>query len=602
MMKKISILAAVVAFLAMTSVSFAANTADVSVTSEPIAKATSCGKAGGFTLSFDVNTVFTVGDQIRFDLDENVTLCKNIDLVIGGYSAAGATVIPTTAGVFQTATSSSAITVSDATNSKLTIVPGASNTGMYFRLVGSAGSQRVSLYVLGDVNSTDGTAATFTGNDSADVLKISFLNGTDYSNGTSATEAYVYDVTKIDANKVGLDALTTALADTADNSMCINISDANFTASKVFANFDAVDDKYLFVPSNPQVAHIVGATTYTLEDSYKSRQTGNLVLPGTAVQGSTSTCNLIDNSANTSSDSTSGSYAPDYGFCATGDLHQYNNIVISNEDGFTLEGNIQVTYEILVNGESGANGVYWSGASFNSGHGATLKKAVTNASLNTFSGKAYKSNGTSEVLTFDTGVDCDVDDDSKATIVKATATASSMELTTGKYPYMTLDMPDMVIDSSEVSKGDVLSVKVTVESLPCGAIIDGETWEIGTFGCTATGTSYSQRYPYFGKTTGKYANVIIITNVSDNDGTATLTLYEEDGDIFTTTVSVGAHKLAVNLLGNLDWTATDKTGGGTVGDVRSYVECSADFSVDGTAMITNQTTGESIGYLPRQSN
>lgn len=595
-MKKISILAAVVAFLAMTSVSFAANTANVSVTSEPIAKATSCGKAGGFTLNFDVNTVFTVGDQIRFDLDENVTLCKDIDLVIGGYSAAGAAIIPFDASnEFKVATSSSAITVSDATNSELTIAKGASNTGMYFRLVGSAGSQRVSLYVLGDVNSTDGTAATFTSSDSADVLKISFLNGTDYSNGTSTSEAYVYDVTKIDSSLSGLAALTTELADTADNSMCINISDANFTASKVFANFDAVDDKYLFVPSNPQVAHIIGAATYTLEDSYKSRQTGNLVLPGTAVQGSTVTCALINNSMNVTSTN-----ANDYGFCTTGDLHQYNNIVISNEDGFSLEGDIQVTYELLVNGESGANGVYWSGASFPSGYGTTLKKAVTNTSGATFTGKAFKSNGTSEVVTFDTGVDCDVDDDSKATIVKATATASAMGLDNGTYAYMSLDMPDMVIDGSEVSEGDVLSVKVTVESLPCGAIIDGKTWTIGTFGCPATSTSYSQRYPYFGKSTGNYANVIIITNVGSTDGTASLTLYEEDGDIFTASVPVEAHKLAVNLLGNLTWTAKDSTGGGTLGDVRGYIECSADFSVDGAAMITNATTGESIGYLPRQ--
>ena len=90
--------------------------------------------------------------------------------------------------------------------------------------------------------------------------------------------------------------------------------------------------------------------------------------------------------------------------------------------------------------------------------------------------------------------------------------------------------------------------------------------------------------------------------IHDADGTATLTMYESDGDIATATVTLTPHGMVVNLVNNLDWTVTDSSGSGAIGDARSYIDLSATVNVDGTAMITNASTGESISYLPRQED
>ena len=83
MKKRISLFATVIAFFAMTAVSFAANTANINVTSEPIQYHALCDKAGGLTLSFDDGTRFASGDQITADLPLNVTLCHSMDFIIG---------------------------------------------------------------------------------------------------------------------------------------------------------------------------------------------------------------------------------------------------------------------------------------------------------------------------------------------------------------------------------------------------------------------------------------------------------------------------------------------------------------------------------------
>ena len=121
-MKKLSILTVVLAFLATTSLSFAAQNAEINVTSEPVPAGSICSKAGGFTISFDDGTVFTEGDVLTFDLDLGTTLCKNIDLIIGqtgdapasaaGNLGASVVGIPTLAGIYATG----AITSSDPTS------------------------------------------------------------------------------------------------------------------------------------------------------------------------------------------------------------------------------------------------------------------------------------------------------------------------------------------------------------------------------------------------------------------------------------------------------------------------------------------------------
>lgn len=588
-MRKLSTIIVAFAFLAVASMSYAAQTVGINVTSEPITSGSTCGKAGGFTLSFDHGTVLTEGDKITFDLDLNTTLCKDIDLIIAPYgNATTYTGIAAAAGAAMSTISNaaSAITATDLANDQFTMDVG-SDAGdtMYFRLKGSAGSARVTLYVLGTDTTTQDATFTFdalTAGDSSDVLIFKFLSGTDYATLDAAADISIYDV--VDSTP------TYATADTEANSLCIDISETS--AATINANFDSSDDIYTFVPSNPQVAHVVTGSTYSLYEA-KLRETGNIPLPEAGSQ--TETCAYIVN------DSESDTY-----WCDTGDTHNDNELIVETTSAYALDGDVQVTYEILVNGESGNNGVYWGSTSDSITTAVDTDPAavltVGAAATGALSFTAYESDGSTTVATLDSSPsDCEVDDANKAVILKGSAPAATLNLNGGLYNYFYLPIGNMVYDTSEIQEGDVVSVKVTIETLPCGTIIDGETWEIGTFGCVASSTSYTQRYPYFAKTTGSYANALIITNVGSNDGTAELTLYEEDGDIFTASVDVTAYGMVVDLVGNLTWTATAASAGsGTVGDARGWIDLSADFSVDGAAMITNASTGESIGYLPRQ--
>lgn len=584
-MKKLSLIAAVIAFVAMAGVSFAANTAGINVTSEPIANGVTCGKAGGFTVTFDNGTVFNVGDKITFDLDYGVTLCKNVDLLI---AASGAVGIDYPALI----DSATAIAATGTANEAITMTPGATiqstGGGVVFRLTGNDGSQRVTLEVLGDDATTaadgylDGTGAgslTFdasplipTGEAASAKFAISFLDGTAYT-GAPITGVFMDLATTTTVKDY------VALADVEANSICIDISD--YSGNTVNANFDSSQDKFTFVPSNPQIAHIVGGDSYSLL-THQKRETGFIPTPGTATQGSTITCDAIQNEE-------------DLGFCSTGNQHANNKLIIQSSSTFDATEEYIIELEIRVNGQAGANGIYWADGQVGTDGFATADAALANVLAGTaVPTSAYLADDTTATRGADT--DCDLDDAAKAVKLVTTATTGINLVSGDKYLY--IDMPSLLMDSAEVSDGDVVSVAFNVYTVPCGTILEG-TWEIGTVGCPATTTTTNQRYPYFAKGSGAYANAIIITNVGATDGVAQLTMYEDDGDMFTASVNVAAHDMFVDLVNNISWTAGPGVTG-TQGDAKAYIELSADFVVDGAAMITNAATGESIGYLPRQ--
>ena len=76
------VIASIFSIFVLVGAAYAANTATINVTSEPVRAGASCDKAGGITITFDRDTVLTDGDQITVDLTLNVTLCTDIDMVI----------------------------------------------------------------------------------------------------------------------------------------------------------------------------------------------------------------------------------------------------------------------------------------------------------------------------------------------------------------------------------------------------------------------------------------------------------------------------------------------------------------------------------------
>jgi hypothetical protein len=257
---KKTLLLALIAVFALTGMAFAENRVEVKVTSEPIQYHSTCDKAGGFTLEFDSDTTLAAGDQITIDVDFGVTLCRLIDLEI---SPNGSGTRWVTANI--PATSSPVIDAGAGATS--------TGAGVYFRLFGLPGSQRITLSVLGEV----GVDSLVVGPGVDDTLTIGFL-------GQKTNADFTQDGIWIEG---AVDDTYDVAATVADNTLCINVSQYDFNT--VNANMDSAGDKFTFIPSNPQVAHVVGAVSYTLIDCEKVA-TGNIELGSTAGQGGNDSC------------------------------------------------------------------------------------------------------------------------------------------------------------------------------------------------------------------------------------------------------------------------------------------------------------------------
>ena len=72
--KVFAVIAAMLSMFFLAGIAAAQDQVTVSVTSEPIQQGASCDKAGGFSLSFDSDTVIAAGDVITIDLDFGVVL------------------------------------------------------------------------------------------------------------------------------------------------------------------------------------------------------------------------------------------------------------------------------------------------------------------------------------------------------------------------------------------------------------------------------------------------------------------------------------------------------------------------------------------------
>jgi hypothetical protein len=103
-------------------------------------------------------------------------------------------------------------------------------------------------------------------------------------------------------------------------------------------------------------------------------------------------------------------------------------------------------------------------------------------------------------------------------------------------------------------------------------------------------------FPYLGKTDGAWWNGIAVTNLTDNDGTADVTLYE-GGDAFTGTIEVDANGTAVIDMVN-DLELTTAGGDGVMGNERAYAKVVTNgFTGSGFAMMAKESNGVSMGYL-----
>lgn len=634
MKRLFTILTVVACVFALAGVAFASNRVEVKVTSEPIQQYSPCDKAGGFSLQFDQNTQLVSGDQITIDLPLNVSLCKAIDLVIApgpvrydaavaaaapaantgwiGTGFSGLTSIPGTpspvAGFPYALTD--IIPIDDAGDapayrSHINAIQTGSANGLIFRVLGSVGSQRVTVYVLGV--SGDGTANqtnffTVAPDDAANgasTFTIRFLDQWTIPAAATVTGGIVTPTTapddpaeaayNFDYPGLWVDVLTDTeatanqktylkSASLGDNTFCINVS--NYNSETVNVSMDSRGDKYTFIPSNPQVAHILSAANVSYTNC-KGFKTGQIKLP-TDPQGNT--CSVDYETAG-------GAY------CTS--THSNNKVIFTSSTPF--DNTVRYKVQVQVLEPAGAYVGYEAVniVSNKRGSSSNVCDDVTGVGTLTTLGAREAYNATGAMIASPTVPStCTVSDTAKIkTLVSQTGTNLFPALSEN---VMYVNLPNFYFDNT-VAEGQTLTARVTVMKDPCGVIAQADVL-IGTFGCssTSTSTSTSLTFPYYTGIAASEAwwDGFVVTNLGATAGEVDITLYEADGDIATINdVQVGGYGIYVTLLSSVIDQMTQTAGTGTIGDSPCFIKASCNFSAAGFAMMGDGTQAQ--GYLAK---
>jgi hypothetical protein len=578
-MKK-KLLAVAVSTAMMSSLAFfgsalAADRVEVKVTSEPIQSRSTCDKVGGFSLEFDSGTILLSGDRITIDTDyvtpANFTeLCRSVDILIA----------PDNTGSDQEGQSGLAwntltTPVSTLGNSPVyfegLVAPIANNGGVNFHVYGNAGTQRITFDVIGQ---TDLASALIVGADIPDKIVVKFLDQAVNADFTTPG-IWINDVAE-PLNIYESPALI------ADNTLCLDVS--SWDAATVSGNMDSTADKYTFIPSDPQIAHIVAAATYTVEEC-KGANCGTVPIGGDVAQ-SEPTCESFTDSTG-------------YLYCTQTNQHFANDLIIKRGNGAFAADDYQIVMEILVNGETGDNGAYF--ASEVATAGADTEDAACAAEFVPLMGTSfYLESGADATINGATG--CDVAPEDRA--VSLVTAAGDLDLNGTTNDFLNIAIPTLVYDAGDVSDQDAVTVRVTLTRAPCGTLITTEHC-VGTMvgACSILPEGNTVNYPYFTEANGDgFWDGIVVTNLSAAAGEATLTMYEADGDVAVATVAIDAQSMFVGTLETMiaDGTFVQTGGTGTLGDARSQIVASSEtLSIDGFAMMGNNSTGVSMGYLPR---
>jgi hypothetical protein len=285
-----------------------------------------------------------------------------------------------------------------------------------------------------------------------------------------------------------------------------------------------------------------------------------------------------------------------------------------------VDHRIGIRLTILVNGVAADNqGAYWAdtaaATNIEFGMYATAAETCAAGAGNSLGyggkperffgpGAYYKANGTS-TATPQTDDTCAVGASNRPIMI-TTDIAKGYTITQydvdNKLSRWWIILPSMRIDPTVLFNGETISVKIETLDQATGGIC---STCVATCECVIdvarvcpAGSTGACLFPYFTSTTagGDYWNGIALVNTGNAPGTATLTVYQQDGKrgTFTTPVVAGG-SMFVQALENIGFTGTG------LGDMPVYIKVNSTFgSIDGFAMIANSQSGESMGYLCRK--
>lgn len=573
---------------------FAENLVNVKITSEPITEKTVCGKVGGFTLEFDGNTVLKSGDRITIDTDYvsagNLTaLCNGLDFMITpdatGSDEVGESGLSWDSNTVDLSSDGSSPVYYEGTTAPSSLDPDDNETGgVNFKVFGAKGGQRISVDVIGheDANSTLTVAA----DDPGSKLVVKFLDQ------AVIGAPYVTKGIYVDKNN---DRDYSDAAAVTDNTLCLDVS--NFDNNKVFGSVDSAADKYTFLPTGPQIAHIVANPGYDVVEC-KKQDCGTVEI-GKAVgqEGGSDTCNDFTD-------------VPARNYCdAPATEHANNDLIFKPKTGFFAIDNYQIEMTILVDEGQGFKegdfGVYFANDAPSAAAFTSDTAACDDDDLATLTPTYYLANDSVTSSDALGEANCEVADAGRA--VRLITAANGLGADGATTDYLKVMIPALNYDVNKVQPGANVRVKVTLNRAPCGYITEAEHC-VGQLvsACASTPEGGNNlKFPYFTEgTTDGFWDGIAVTNTSNSAGKATITIYETDGDIAVANIDLAAMSMYVNtlqtMIDNNEFTLDPASPNGVLGNARSQIVVTSEtLKIDGFAMMGNNTTGVSMGYLPR---
>jgi hypothetical protein len=611
MKKLIVLLTAVLAVLAFSASSFAAQQAQVTLTSPTIYKV-GCEKAGSVTFAFDGGSVITAGDWWYFDLPSGVTLCKDYDYLIVGNDVSNADVdINTrtkanyTGAVFNAVAGSTAslgntagqIHVDGTANGPaLAQAAGAADAHsvaatlsgkMAFLVKGTDGGQRITLYAVGnaaaskltvsndfqlDIKILDGKGWSDTTNNQTDGSAIIIDRDGDETYGESAANNKNDDDTGDEVIGKDYTDPATATEPNVENTLCIDAS--SYSQDLVFVSFASKSDKFTFT-GDAQIAHAAASGTLSLTDC-KGDESADIGIGGQ----STATCAF-------NYETGSG----DTGYCENidGDTDYFENrIIIESSTG--AFGDLNDKYTLDAEITSPSDGVYFTADPVLRGAKSTDTPCDDTLAANPITAGFTAYQGSTKATGYAT-TNCTVKDKYRVDKIQGT---SSKAFELDNYTALWIDFDDFAFDSSMVASGEEVTVKVTLNRYPCGEIFTASR-TIGSFVTTCSSTSSTTLYyPWLPGTaaTGWWGG-FVITNIGTVNGTAVLTYNDSAGGTATYTtgsISAGAQWVDTAITSS-DLTDVD----GYDASLNYSVQAVCGFTASGFAFTGNGSEG--TGYL-----
>jgi hypothetical protein len=588
--KFFTLLVTALSVLALTGTAFAAGAVSIQTTVPNIPKSI-CEQAGTITMSADNGTAIHTGDVVEYTLNNNVTVCKEIDFFLAFADEDGEAISTNTAdpvhstgpgGTFTVVAYGAGFSIGLANE---LIGPDGDEWELGFRVKASDGDQIVTCTfgrrkvvdnggpaALGEfvaLITGDGFDLTFTPGDVSDLLNIKLFD-------KKTTAGYFYEESDPElAPNVYDEAI-----EEEDNVLCIDTLTDNFTGEYVYSTPDSkpldVDYKWSF-NINPQIAHILAAQNYAV--SYPCKHD----CPQVAIDV---TYDQYGNPIDPPTQYDPGDF--DSGVCgvtnrwdsvSTCDTSEGVGVLAYNASANLSSGTQYfMTLEILVNGETSTDAV-WSGAGAvgywtdDDDHGNCRCTDPAPAAI----GEGWTLSATDTLLT------------------------SSNFTSDGSTNAVMVDLPPVDIDYEDLNPGDEITVVVSFMKFPCGTLVQDEIC-IGRIvsECPSVASDcYKLTFPYtVGAADASWWGGVALTNLTDVAGDATITFYDMNGGNATYDVSVGAHQQSVFTLSSIEGSLVMGSPALNT-SVGGYFEVECEFLPDGILMLGDYAFGQLHGYIPR---